>query len=176
MGESKAGGGRVGFIDNLEWIIRSINKGLLFVAGACLVFVVLMLFLDVSGRTFFRHPIMGTAELVECFISGTAFMGLGVCTMSGQHIRVEVVVELLPKKVQRYFDMLNYAVVVFITYIIAQQSVIQGLVVRAHGAEGYITHIPFYPFYFATAFGYFFMTLNAALLLIKTIAGREVGK
>ena len=144
--------GRMGLVDTLERILRTINKVLLTIAGICLVFVVLMIFIDVAGRTFFHKPIAGTAELVQCFISGVAFMGLGVCTLAKQHIKVEVVVEHLPKKVQKYFDILNYLVVIFITFVIAQQSVVQGLIAKAQHAAGYLTGIPFYPFYFAVAF------------------------
>jgi TRAP-type C4-dicarboxylate transport system permease small subunit len=176
VNESKAIGDRKGFIGTLDWIIKSINKVLLAIAGVCLVFVVLMIFIDVAGRTFFHFPIPGTSELVECFTSGIAFMGLGVCTMAMQHIKVEVVVEQLPKKAQKFFDILNYLIVIFITFIIAQQSVVQGFLMKTAGTAGYISKIPVYPFYFAVAFAYLLMTLSTVLLILKLFQRKEAVK
>jgi TRAP-type C4-dicarboxylate transport system permease small subunit len=100
-------------------------------------------------------------------------MGLGVCTLAAQHIKVEIIVERLSRKAQMFFDIINYLIVIFVSLIIGWQSIMQGLLVKGRGASGYITHIPFYPFYFMVAFSFFLMLLSGVVLLLETLQGKE---
>lgn len=159
-----------GYMKVLGWL----NRILLICSGASMTFITVIITADVCGRAFFRSPIQGTSEMVECICSMIAFMGLGVCTMAKQHIKVELVVEHLPKKAQKVFDVFNYLVVTVVAGYLAAASWSQGMKQLSTGSVTYLTKIPYWPFYVLVALAFLLMGLNAILLLIAELTGKEV--
>ncbi len=101
MGASTAGGlstlnGRV-----TMWLARGGAVGLAV--------IMVLTFCDVIGRYVFNAPIVGTVEVTELLMGMMVYLGVGLTTHGRGHIRVDIVINLLPPRVQALLDVLTLA-------------------------------------------------------------------
>lgn len=151
-------------------IVTWLTRLAIVVAALNLATMVLITFADVTLRYFFSRPIVGSAELTQYLMIGTGFLGLGICALEKQHIKVELLVEHFPRRGQRVIDIINYIVVIGLSVILGWQSYAQSLVAKMLNLSGQMTHIPQYPFYWIVTFGYLLLAVAALLLLVQTVA------
>ncbi|MEP6656179.1 MAG: TRAP transporter small permease [Betaproteobacteria bacterium] len=81
----------------------------LVAAGCAGVGLLCMAFLgvaDIIGTQFLRRPIPGTVEITRGLMVFCIMLGLAQAEAEGKHIRVEVVIDLLPGRLRRYFNVL----------------------------------------------------------------------
>ncbi|MFC1971567.1 TRAP transporter small permease [Chloroflexota bacterium] len=73
-------------------------------AVSCALLGVLIVFVTTSviSRYVFNAPIISSDELSEYIFAGVCLLGLGYAMQVGRHIRVEVIADLLPVKMQKY--------------------------------------------------------------------------
>jgi len=73
----------------------------LHIGGAALIFVLMMIIvLDVLGRTILNHPLTGTPELVKVTIVTVLFLGMAKTLRSGKHIRATVLIDRVSSKIK----------------------------------------------------------------------------
>ncbi len=91
----------------MKFNIKSILINLdLFCAGLALIVLVAVSFATVVSRYIFDSPFMWSEEIqVLCFM-WISFLGAGVAFRYGSHVSIEVIVDLLPKEVRRYVELL----------------------------------------------------------------------
>ncbi|MBO5566995.1 MAG: TRAP transporter small permease [Succinivibrio sp.] len=91
----------------MKFNIKSILINLdLFCAGLALIVLVAVSFATVVSRYIFDSPLMWSEEIqVLCFM-WISFLGAGVAFRYGSHVSIEVIVDLLPKAVRRYVELL----------------------------------------------------------------------
>jgi TRAP-type C4-dicarboxylate transport system permease small subunit len=77
-------------------------------AGGLAVIMVLT-FCDVIGRYVFDAPIVGTVEVTELLMGMMVYLGVGLTTHARGHIRVDIVIDRLPPRVQGFLDVLTLA-------------------------------------------------------------------
>jgi len=68
-------------------------------AAAGLAAMMLLTFVDVAGRACNR-PIVGAVEVTELLMGSLIFLGIGYTTFHRGHIRVDVVIPCLPRRIQ----------------------------------------------------------------------------
>ena len=66
--------------------------------------IVLLTTADVCGRYFLNSPIKGTWELVGLLLIFAGTWGLGQCQVKKSHIRITILLERYPKRVQAIFN------------------------------------------------------------------------
>ena len=81
-------------------IIKRINQGLSLAAAAMVGMLMFLVFVDVVGRYLFNKPIFGAYELVEVLMGGLIFAGLPLVSRAQQHISVDFIATLLPKRLK----------------------------------------------------------------------------
>ncbi len=80
-------------------------------AGAVGLAVIMVLtFCDVIGRYVFNAPIVGTVEVTELLMGMMVYLGVGLTTHARGHIRVDIVIDLLPPRVRTFLDILTLAI------------------------------------------------------------------
>jgi TRAP-type C4-dicarboxylate transport system permease small subunit len=85
----------------IHGIIRWLNIGAM--ASACVVMVAMMLHitLDVAVRNLFNGQIVGTLEWVAFYyMVALVFLSLGFVELKGEHIRVDLFAQMMPRSVQ----------------------------------------------------------------------------
>lgn len=62
------------------------------ILGACLLFLMMLLtFVDVTGRTLFAHPVTGAGEVTELLLAGMVFLLLPATAGRREHIVVDLI-------------------------------------------------------------------------------------
>ncbi|MDB9822352.1 TRAP transporter small permease [Deltaproteobacteria bacterium] len=149
--------------------ISAISRIMGIIAIAVLVAMMLFTVANVILRAFFNSPIPGDVELIEIAMVCTSFLALGWCAIKGRHIKVDLVVSFLPKRLQRIIDSFGYLIGLATCFIIAQQSIMEGLAHREGNYMSASLGIPVYPFYWITALGFAILCLTILVLLVRSL-------
>jgi len=91
----------------VEWIDKITGK-LGFVSGLMTFFIMLVVCVDVVGRSFFNHPIPGANEISELLLACLIFFGLAAAQQKKQHYMVEFVLNRLSNRAQAFLIGLSY--------------------------------------------------------------------
>jgi TRAP-type C4-dicarboxylate transport system permease small subunit len=75
--------------------------------GGLLVISVLLNFANIFGRYFLNAPLQWGEEVMLFLMVGIVFSGAVVISAQGRHIRMDIVVALLPAPAQRFFGALT---------------------------------------------------------------------
>ena len=139
---------------------------------AICVLVVMMLFtvLNVIMRAFFNDPIPGDVELIEVGMVCVGFLGLAWCALRGMHVRVDLVVSFLPKRLQHIVDIFGHLLGLVISFLLGWQSIWEGVGNKAMHNLSSTLGFPIYPFYWVVSVGYGVLCLSILVLLAKSIA------
>lgn len=74
----------------MDRIIMHIKQVIEYLLMFSLLMMVLINFVDVSGRHLFNHPIFGIQDLTEHLMALVVFCGLPLVTMAGTHLTVDL--------------------------------------------------------------------------------------
>jgi C4-dicarboxylate transporter, DctQ subunit len=94
--------------------LLAIIRGL---SGILLVCSVGLNFANIVGRYFLHSSISWAEEAMLFLMVGCVFLGSGMVTWSGRHIRMDIIVRLMPEKVQAALDL--FSELVFLVVAIA---------------------------------------------------------
>jgi TRAP-type C4-dicarboxylate transport system permease small subunit len=98
---------------------RSLVTILRVLAGILLIASVLLNFANVVGRYFFGDSIYWAEEVMLFLMVGCVFFGNGVVAWSGRQLRMDVIVGMMPKPVQKVLSLISELVLVAIAIAIA---------------------------------------------------------
>ena len=99
----------------IEFILRSVRAfvGILrMLSGILLVGSVGLNFANIIGRYFFNSSIYWAEEVMLFLMVGCVFLGNGVVAWSGQQIRMDVIIGMMPAKVREALDLISELVFV----------------------------------------------------------------
>ncbi|UWQ19893.1 TRAP transporter small permease [Jannaschia sp. M317] len=135
------------------------------VAGTALAVLVLSVLWGVLTRYVTERPAVWTTELSGILFTWVVFLGAATAFRDGRHIRVTMLVDLLPEAlavwVRRLGDALVLAFLIYCTWL--------SFVMMGKGATrpSPVMDIPFSYVYLACAIGFAVMSASAALRLIR---------
>jgi len=149
----------------LDRFSRELSKVLYHVAGASIVFMMLLTCVDVFlrfGVTVYRstgweilesvRPIAGTYELV-CFMGSVAVaFAMAHTSVEKGHVAVSLLVRLLSRRVQAVIQVITGSFSFILFALISWRSVLYALHLRESGEVSLTLQLPFYPFVFGIAF------------------------
>ena len=132
--------------------------------------MMLLMTVDVLGRYFFKHPILGSDEIVGLLNVCLAAACFGYTQRLKGHIRVDLLTERLSPRVRLILDIFTNLISVGVVFLIVWQ-VIAGaqefiLGTRAGSHSSLVLGIPWYPFVliFGIGFGVFGLAILADLV------------
>ncbi len=87
--------------------------------GACgLAMIMVLTFGDGIGRYVFNAPIVGTVEVTELLMGMMVYLGVGLTTHGRGHIRVDIVIDLLPPRLRAVLDIVTLALSIVLVSLI----------------------------------------------------------
>jgi C4-dicarboxylate transporter, DctQ subunit len=86
---------------------KALMAGLRFAAGAMLAASVAINFANIIGRYFLSVSLPWAEEAMLFLMIGCVFLGAGPVGWAGRHIRMDVVVSLLPPRAHKAFDIFS---------------------------------------------------------------------
>jgi C4-dicarboxylate transporter, DctQ subunit len=93
--------------DILSGGAKALIAGLRFAAGAMLAASVAINFANIVGRYFLSVSLSWAEEAMLFLMIGCVFLGAGPVGWAGRHIRMDVVVSLLPPRAHKAFDIFS---------------------------------------------------------------------
>lgn len=108
---------------------RGLVSALRVISGVLLVASVLLNFANVVGRYFFSDSIYWAEEVMLYLMVGCVFLGNGAVAWSGRQLRMDVIVGMMPARVQKLLALASELIflVVAITVVTFSIPVVRGL-------------------------------------------------
>lgn len=144
-------------LSNLDWAVTCI-------AMAVLIFVT---FLGVIMRYFFNSPLVWTEEVqLWCFV-WVVFLGGGATFRLGEHVSIDILVDLLPKALQKIVKVVEYVVVIAVLiYYTKYSTVLAQQMVRTERLTN-ILGIPYGLIYSAFPVGCIIMIISYTVTVVQ---------
>ncbi len=133
--------------------IGSLNV-LLAYAGAYVLFgMMLLTTCDVIGRYIFNLPITGAYEITEAMMVTLVFFFIGYTQASKAHVAVDLVVRLLPRKIEIIINILTQVISLLMMLLVAWMSIVRWVELMGIREHTPILGIPISPFLLILALG-----------------------
>jgi TRAP-type C4-dicarboxylate transport system permease small subunit len=166
-----------GGLQAVKRLLDLFDRWLIIATGVALVILTFLITIDVVARFVFNHPLPATTEMSELLMAYIVFLAMGYTLSRGQHIRITVLFEYLPRHWKKYFDLLAdvigtgfCAVVTYYAWAFFAHS----YSVREEMLA--VVRLPWYVGKFAMPLGFLFFTLRYALrsaeALVELFSGR----
>jgi TRAP-type C4-dicarboxylate transport system permease small subunit len=93
--------------ENLLRVVHALLAIIRVLSGVLLICSVALNFANIIGRYFFHSSIPWAEESMLFLMVGCVFLGSGIVTWSGRHIRMDVVVRMMPERMHAALDLLS---------------------------------------------------------------------
>jgi TRAP-type C4-dicarboxylate transport system permease small subunit len=141
-------------------------------AGCCLVAMMGLTCADVVLRLF-RHPILGTYEIVGFLGAATAGFALAYTTLVRGHVAVEVLVIRLSRKTQTLIYLITHLASIGLFALLSWECARFGNDLRTAGEVSLTLELPFFPVLYGIAFASFVVCLVLVVDLWNVLTGQE---
>jgi len=147
-----------------------------YIATGMLCIMMILTVGDVTGRYLSKwvswaSPIKGTTELTELLMILVIFPTLAWCALQNKHVKVDLVLDHFPKKVQLIVSIITLLLTLVTYGIITWRNALESTAVYTTNT---LINIPDSPFYWVLTAGLAVFCVVALTLLIKNI--KEAGK
>ena len=153
-----------------KWI-HFLSRGMSFLGLFAVLLMTFMTSLDVIGRYVFNRPIPGSVDMLEVMLVLMVYASFAFCASEKGNVRVDVLYDRFPKRIQASVDILNSVLSVLIAGLIAWQLGIRALdiVLNPPGpATGYFEW-PLLPFIIFAAVGCWLLCLELLIWFSHSI-------
>ena len=155
----KKGKSGLSILANLDFII----------AGAVLAILIALTFLGAIWRYVFKAPFTWLEEVQMAAMVWIVFAGAGAAFRTGNHVAIEMIVDLMPAKLQKFMDIIiSVVVVVVIGYLFVQSLGFIQMFVKS-GRSTSMLNIPYAAIYGIAIPAYIDMIVSYFYGLIKGI-------
>ena len=146
-------------------------RGLAVVASLGIVAMMLLTCADVFLRYLFNSPIEGTLDITQMLMAVIVFFGLAYCGWTGGHVVVDLLREMVSRKVLIPLAIAVNAIGAVAMLAMAWESLQTSFVYMMTGETPMTVMIPKYPFIWIAAFG---ALTYAGVLVFKTVRPDEL--
>jgi len=142
------------------------------IAGISLVAMTALTCADVTFRLF-RHPILGTYEIVGFLGASVAAFAMAYTTMKRGHVAVEVLVIQLPKRVRFTIYLVTKLLSLAVFALLCFECIRYGNDLKVSGEVSLTLELPFFPVLFGIAFSSFAVCLVLWMDFWMVITGKK---
>jgi TRAP-type C4-dicarboxylate transport system permease small subunit len=138
--------------------VHRLADGLNLLAGVCLVGMTGLTCADVVLRLF-RHPILGTYEIIGFLGATVAGFAMAYTSVKGGHVAVAVLVMRLSPRVQRVIFVITQLLSMVLFAFLTWECIRYGNDLRTSGEVSLTLELPFYPVLYGLSFSSFMVCL-----------------
>lgn len=160
----------IGKLVRSTWFDRA-NLVLAGVAGASLIFMVVVIAAGVMLRYAFAWPILGSNEIVQLTSVAVVMLALPLCTAANAHVRVDVLDSAIGPWGRLFGDLLSRSLSSLALAILTWRAFFKALDAQRYGDATNMLGLPIWPFYGLLAAG---MAL-CVIIFLGQIAAMLVG-
>lgn len=156
-------------MEKVNSLVNRISRTLDIIAGLCIASVMALVVINVLLRALFKHPILGTYELV-CFLTAIAIgLALASCAVQNGHIAVGLLVDRLPCRAQAIIDSLVNAAAFGFWIMAAWHIGLYAKSMMINGVVSSTTLIPLSPVIYLVAIGVLGLCLVLLVRLVDSL-------
>lgn len=157
----------------LERVLRVCQHlGMVVVLALMLVTVV-----QVTSRYVFNHPFEGVVDVSSMMVVTLVFLAGPYNFLVDRHIRVDMVLRRLSRPTRIGMELFMDVVCLAAVGLACWSTIKQGNAMAGTGQVSRTAHIPYYPFFYVVAFGWFLSALavlgHMASLALEARGGRR---
>jgi len=161
-------------MDGINKLISGLNTLLLFLGGACLVFMVGLTCSNIVFRTFWE-PVRGTFELMGFSGAVVTAFALGFTQKQKGHIAVDILVNKFSVRTKRILNSINSLICALFFGVAAWQVALKAATLMSSGEVTETLRIIYYPFTFCAAFGCGVLALVCLAEALNTVLSKDGG-
>ena len=145
-------------------------------AGAAgLALIMLLTFCDVIGRYVFNAPIVGTVEVTELLMGMMVYLGVGLTTHARGHIRVDIIIDRLPPRIQAFLDALTLTISIVLVVLVCWHLWLKAGVTVEKNDLTQIMEWPIWPAAYVMAAASLLMVTSMLLQLVQALRDLALG-
>ena len=150
-------------------VINSVSRVAGYVATVVLIALMLLTVSDVFLRYAFASPITGTTELTGMMMV-CLLLALAWCAVEGRHIKVGIVMDRFPPRVQATVDSVTLLAGLGVYIILVWQGFVASLYSWDFDVKSSMLDVPQFPFIMLLALSFAMLCIAMVTLLIQRIA------
>jgi len=127
MSEASHHSEKITLLEKLDRIFFKLETSLNMLGGIVIFLIVFLTATNVLGRWVFDTPVTGYIDWVEQSMAFFAFLGLAYCQRQGAHIRMDIVINHLKKKMQWFMEIISLSFMLVISVILIYGSSLHAL-------------------------------------------------
>ncbi|MBQ9814100.1 MAG: TRAP transporter small permease [Lachnospiraceae bacterium] len=134
-------------------VVDKICTVLTWVSGGATIIMMILILVDVITKGVFNSVITGLTEIITMLIT-CSFASFGATALANKHVKIDMVVNALPKKAAKVVDFISLILCLALCIILVWRHIHQGFYSMEMG-HGYPTlKFPYWPFIFLFAIGF----------------------
>ena len=157
----------------IERFIARIADKVNWIAAGAVVFMMLITTADVIMRAF-RHPILGTYEIVGFTGAVVIAFSLPYTSIQKGHIAVEFLVQRLPWLARVIINIINAFISIVLFAVIAWQCAEYAETMKISGEVSSTLQMPTYPFLYGISFGCLLLCVVLFIEFLRQFRGAEI--
>jgi TRAP-type C4-dicarboxylate transport system permease small subunit len=138
-----------------------------YVSAIVIIALMLLVTADVCGRYFFDSPVTGASELARFSMIIIVFPAMAWTALSGKHIKVDLVMERFPPRVQSIVNVIMLLGALAVYCIITWQAALYSMKVDNITS---MLRLPQSMFYWVMTVGLAVFCISIIVLVIKNVA------
>jgi TRAP-type C4-dicarboxylate transport system permease small subunit len=143
-----------------------------WIAGSCLIGMTGLTCADVVLRLF-RHPILGTYEIIGFLGTAVASLAVAYTTMERGHVSVSILVTRLSHRVQVIIHQITHLLSMILFGFLTVECIRYGNDLRISGETSLTLTLPFYPLLYGISFSFFIVCIVLWLDFWNVLRGKE---
>lgn len=163
----------IGFTEekNMKKVFRIFDLTVDLVMIACAVGFVALVFCQVICRYLLNSSLTWSEEVCRYLFAELVFLGAGVCVLEKKHASVDIVVNMIPEKVRKYYQALLDLIVVLCGVCLTVYG--YQFAVGAIGQTSPALQIPYQYIYAGIVIGGVILTIDGIRNLYTTLTGKK---
>ena len=143
-----------------------------WLAGFCLIGMTALTCADVVLRLF-RHPILGTYEIVGFLGTAVASLAVAYTTVARGHVAVSILVIRLSHRFQVIIHQITHLFSIVLFGFLTVECIRFGNDLRASGETSLTLTLPFFPLLYGMSFSFFIVCIILWLDFWNVLTGKE---
>tara|TARA_B100001167_G_scaffold28208_1_gene14910 strand:+ start:260 stop:775 length:516 start_codon:yes stop_codon:yes gene_type:complete len=144
-----------------------------FLAATVLMMLMIVTFIDVTGRYLFLAPLPGAFEMTEIMMAMLIFAGLPLVSRANQHVTVNLIIGLLSPKIRHFQRLITQIIMALVFGVMAWRMWIKAVEMLVQGDETAYLLIPIAPVAFFMTILLGVSSLIVAIQFARIIRGKE---
>ncbi len=150
-----------------EVFVKSWSKRFMYVAMAAVAIMLIVSVIDMVGLKLLAKPIPGGVDIIGLVAVFIASFGISTTELVGGHVRLDLGLVFLPKRMQDFCRKLSHILSIFLFVLLLFASIKYAISLMKSGEASMTIAIPFYPFVLSLVVGCIPILLVFVMELIK---------